>query len=1446
MSLNISADAASGKAFPAKTKSSDSFRVTGIDLLRDAESDKQFLNILEANFGIHLPARKPERLSGLEPHGAFHIYAEPILENGYPVVPVSPFSKLPCQPKVFGAGSLLTRRAIIEDLEWCIREDRAFSDVIVDGMWLGGPRTMALSGWPKLTVEQLQADGTRHADFRRWLARCATEGGRYLGLGVVTSSTFVAIDVDVDDPDKLESVRALMDKLGGVQVERIGCKGFARFFQMAGGERAATKLFGGIDILAGAFCVIPPSYHSGLNGDYRWTSERTLVNTHRDELPRITLAQIAEIVEVVVPGAVEADRVKTARAAEYEDREQGFHDELHHAALLDPSWVFDLTGVYGPVWKRDGGVQGVNMMRPSGSGKPPGQRKRNLHVDASGITDFGKTGDRGFSAVGLVMESEHLSRDDALEWLAGRLGIETPYRRALRGIADMPAHALKLGGWWLVIPSGKDIAAGAAAWLEKDYPGATRADFVDSVDDVESADIVESFVEGDNDAVLAAANEAREMVVGLCRDVAQLDVQAKRDRLREEREKALRTARRIIESAEQRHAPEVELIDEASEALTEAHRALERVYDDQECSHDRFQSAHHELVSAETHLQEMLDRLEREETQDRVDVNDSRRVARGLTEDLKDIDTRIVDLQVYTGLGKTTAFLEHGVFELLAVEKRALYTAPSLDLAREAKATFEDAAADRGVEAKTALVLGMDARDESGKKICEMSSAVAKLRSLGGAVTEFCGPADINAEGCPYRSTCPIFKARQDAAEADVCFAASANLFVDQPGLSDFRPHVVFVDESFTSFGRGDPVEISTSDLRTIVGDIGDEERTAIEQAFKILFEQPGHDDARSMPDDSGRTVRQFSLPDAAEDQNAYVRVAGGLKVLLEAASFYVKSNKLRVVASKDCEDADQAALALESDSDGDLGDRLRIANAQCMFASSLLNDLDKRFATGVRLVNGDTVRILPSSRVRPKYLGGGDGAVEAVILANATPEPETAINASLSRFVAGKVQAPEIETIGVQRPPMAATVSGEVISGFPATSAKLGFAARRDKISSSGRKVNVGAKNRAAVLGYIRSLIDQHAGGDPSKAVFIGPEKIRSWLESEIPDLARLERGKTAGTNRFEAHRLLIYWDRQKPPYVAAEELSRVAGVWVGPEDYEKHEGSWRLKDDGLRAIETAMRAEGIIQGVERIRTRWCKDEKQHIVVITDLDDVFPAGEFSTVRWTEIKSAQTAMLKAHDIARVFNNLAKVGVVSKHAELMERVHEGETFNWHGLNDLMSAAPVLDGGLVQDENESGPIGESNIGPISFSYFRQTPGSKRKWSVAFSYRKDVKALISNAFGGAVEFKEDADQTQIELVTHCELVTSELVTPVFTTPANLMAADPDRFSTISAAKMHLQRHPPARPDGWVEVVVTLEGRGQRPGAVYVPAGLGRVEVINAVEQSTGRKLKAITAVG
>jgi hypothetical protein len=82
-------------------------------------------------------------------------------------------------------------------------------------------------------------------------------------------------------------------------------------------------------------------------------------------------------------------------------------------ANLD-KWIPQLN-LYNCKRERDGSYKAVATWRPSNTGRPIEQRKRNLSISGRGIKDFGD--DRGYSPIDLVMAARSCEFWDAHDWL---------------------------------------------------------------------------------------------------------------------------------------------------------------------------------------------------------------------------------------------------------------------------------------------------------------------------------------------------------------------------------------------------------------------------------------------------------------------------------------------------------------------------------------------------------------------------------------------------------------------------------------------------------------------------------------------------------------------------------------------------------------------------------------------------------------------------------------------------------------------------------------------------------------------------------------------------------------------------------------------------------------------------------------------------------------------
>ena len=163
--------------------------------------------------------------------------------------------------------------------------------------------------------------------------------------------------------------------------------------------------------------------HPDIRRPYTWTSKYTLYSVSIGELPALPDDYIEKIESILRPLGYEP----TPQPDLGEHHNGGGDDsnpfqELNNLALRNlAAWVTDLN-LYGCRRRvgRTASYEAVAAWRPSSTGRPLEQRKRNLQISGSrGIKDFG-TGE-GFSPINLVIRARGCERVDAVTWLQERL-----------------------------------------------------------------------------------------------------------------------------------------------------------------------------------------------------------------------------------------------------------------------------------------------------------------------------------------------------------------------------------------------------------------------------------------------------------------------------------------------------------------------------------------------------------------------------------------------------------------------------------------------------------------------------------------------------------------------------------------------------------------------------------------------------------------------------------------------------------------------------------------------------------------------------------------------------------------------------------------------------------------------------------------------------------------
>lgn len=340
---------------------------------------------------------------------SFALVAPALIEMGYTPLPICPGGKA---PGVY-VGRFTTDDAFTYHAAAFVRQRGRQPRY-------GEPIIRPMPDWSTLTAADYAESSSRHESFKAWCRSPLT------GVGILLGNSLVAVDVDFTDRFKVAAVAAVLDRLPGVAVRRVGKKGFAAFMRLAPGcvPPAAFHVGGQkVEFLhAGRQAVLPPSVHPDTQQPYYWTTDDTLEDTPLDALQVLDDGVLDEIRASLASFGEVSDQAAAKPRREHQgdnDNPSGFVERVNSAALaaLD-AWVPTLD-LYGCQAKRDGFVA-VAHWRSSSTGRPMEKRKQNLSITPAGVKDFGS--DEGFTPVGLAMRALAIGFDDAVGWLIDRLG----------------------------------------------------------------------------------------------------------------------------------------------------------------------------------------------------------------------------------------------------------------------------------------------------------------------------------------------------------------------------------------------------------------------------------------------------------------------------------------------------------------------------------------------------------------------------------------------------------------------------------------------------------------------------------------------------------------------------------------------------------------------------------------------------------------------------------------------------------------------------------------------------------------------------------------------------------------------------------------------------------------------------------------------------------------
>ena len=126
------------------------------------------------------------------------------------------------------------------------------------------------------------------AEIKQW---CEEYSKANISVMCGKQSGIIALDFDETDPEIIKAIEHLLPES---PVERIGKKGWVRFFQYSGeSSKDLFRIKDGkksvvVELLSDKKKVtIPPSIHPDTNKEYRWSEEWSLLDLSVDELPKL-------------------------------------------------------------------------------------------------------------------------------------------------------------------------------------------------------------------------------------------------------------------------------------------------------------------------------------------------------------------------------------------------------------------------------------------------------------------------------------------------------------------------------------------------------------------------------------------------------------------------------------------------------------------------------------------------------------------------------------------------------------------------------------------------------------------------------------------------------------------------------------------------------------------------------------------------------------------------------------------------------------------------------------------------------------------------------------------------------------------------------------------------------------------------------------------------------
>ena len=221
----------------------------------------------------------------------------------------------------------------------------------------------------------------------------------------------VAVDIDSDQHEIVAAIESALPDISFVQ--KAGRKGRTLFYRA--GPAVVSRAFSingerVLDLLCkGKQTVVPPTIHKDTGRPYAWLSG-TLEHVSPENLPMLPDDIAERLAEALKPFGYEAPVERSQPVGESD----GTWDDVKAMALANlDCWVGDL-GIDAK--RQRNGTWRAQAKWRNGDGF-------NVSFHPTGIKDYGD-GDRGMSAIDVVMAALDMDFGDAVDWLKGKLGVK--------------------------------------------------------------------------------------------------------------------------------------------------------------------------------------------------------------------------------------------------------------------------------------------------------------------------------------------------------------------------------------------------------------------------------------------------------------------------------------------------------------------------------------------------------------------------------------------------------------------------------------------------------------------------------------------------------------------------------------------------------------------------------------------------------------------------------------------------------------------------------------------------------------------------------------------------------------------------------------------------------------------------------------------------------------